>query len=180
MGRLRPQFLQAHGFDKADSLVETGSQNGLAMERCQSLFPELHTIEISQRLHNWAKKRLKKFPHVHCYLGDSRDWLAKILDPDKSTVVWADAHFVAGGKKVDVECPLMDELAVIFAVPWKTPPTILVDDARMFRLWFWRTEKAKAYDRKQWPSIQRITRYCKRHGYGVRQIGDVLVIEKAA
>lgn len=181
MGKLNQHFLTAHGFNRFDVLTETGTQSGQGIARCQHLFKELHTVEIDPTLYAAAKAKLAQYQHVHCHLGTSPSVLRQIIDASKRTLFWLDAHYVATDPSpglVENQCPLLDELAAIFSVAWQTPPTILIDDARMFQEWFWKSNRSQGYDAVQWPKLAEIVAMAASHGYAVRQIDDVLVVEK--
>lgn len=94
--------------------------------------------------------------------------LPAVLDQEKRTTIWCDAHFQ--GTHADEmdpkygQCPLTDELEVILAVPWKVPPIILIDDIHQMASAEWWREYDRNYsgpissalDRSQWPKFQSI------------------------
>lgn len=162
-----------------DMFVETGT--GLAdtlieASRCPG-FRELHSIERDPKLAKSAAKLFKKTPHVHVHQGASVDWLPKILDTSRETTIWLDAHWsggLYGEARPPVECPLLDEIAVIRTLDWETPPILLIDDACMFGDddW-WRTSPyANEFDRSSWPTTEQIA--VTLEGWPIGRIGNVL------
>ena len=182
MGRLSANWLKQHGFANHDTLIETGSKSGTGIKYCGRLFRECHTIELSYVKFRAVKAFLSKYKTVQCHHGDSATEIAKIANPKRKTLFWLDAHFVktdptsAGAED---QCPLMRELAAIFAVPWRTPPTMIVDDAHLFQESYWRLSRSKGYDKKQFPRVAEIEALCASQGFTVRAFEDTLVIEKA-
>jgi len=120
--------------------IETGTQNGKTMRLVCELFKTCHGIEVSPRFYQQASKVQR--PHVRIYLGHSPDVLPNLLEKDRKTVFWLDAHYIGGPQLTEVQCPLMEELKVITGVKWSVKPTILIDDARFFEEGFWKTARA--------------------------------------
>jgi hypothetical protein len=96
----------------------------------------LSSIECVQEYWLAARKRFEKYPNVVVHFGSSPDILPKILVRNLPTTFWLDAHYQGGDVKeqsgMHGQCPLLAELAAIFAKPWKVAPFILIDDAHMF------------------------------------------------
>ncbi len=157
-----------------DVFVETGTERGMSLDRAvKAGFREIHSIEQCERHYKNALNVFRGFSRVHLHLGSSPDVLAKILDPSWDVLFWLDAHYQGGGKdELDAggwECPLLNELRVIAAVPWKTLPTILIDDAKMFFPWEGRIH---GFNREHWPGMDSIEALLPHHVYTLHQ--DIL------
>ena len=114
--------------------VETGTFSGDSIETIQSLFPEIHSVELSQAYYDKAVERFKLHKHINLYQGNSDQWI-KRLHPkiiDQSTLYWLDAHWCVAEETSGVEsqCPLLDELEAINSL--NAQSIILIDDARLF------------------------------------------------
>jgi hypothetical protein len=174
MGRLE-KFRNFHGIDlMSDVFVETGTFRGeTTVAAINAGYPEVHTIDVVEEYSRKVKADYIKDPRLHCHTGTSPDVLPKILDKNKFTTFWLDAHFQAYKENETCEkygeCPVLEELKVIFSIPWVKPPIILVDDARMFD---GPTPKFKADD---WPRREQIEQMLPE-GYKMQTLEDILVI----
>lgn len=64
--------------------------------------------------------------------GDTREHLKSILEQNDNLLFWLDAHWSGGDTYGEEdECPLIEELEIIFDYPDKNH-VILIDDARLF------------------------------------------------
>jgi hypothetical protein len=181
MGRLSANWLKANGFTGKQVFIETGTGSGTGIKYCAPHFGMLHTIELSKEKFMAARRVLRNHPTVKCHLGNSPDVLRSIINPKRETLFWLDSHFVAtdglsaGEEK---QCPVMEELVVIFAAKWRVLPKILIDDARFFSEPFWETERAEPYRKEDWPRLEEIERLANKHGYSVIQYpNDLLLLE---
>lgn len=115
------------------ALVETGTYLGQTVAATKNKFKEVHSIEISEKLYQRAKKVFQKDENVHLYLGDSATTLPQVISRlDQPTLFWLDGHYSGGiTEKGDKETPIMKELEAIFSSPRKGN-VVLVDDARCF------------------------------------------------
>ena len=157
-------------FNCHDVYIETGLGHGQTLvEAIKHGFRELHVIEIDQKLIGMANEKFSRFPRVPLtiHLGSSPDVLPEVIDPERQTLFWLDAHFSAGLYTSDSErdrdqldprwgeCPLMGELEVIVNTPWKVDPLILIDDADCFT-----AEKYEGYcaswHKDQHPTLKQI------------------------
>ncbi len=140
-----------------DVFIETGTYHGKTLQyAAEAEFKELHSIECKEENYLIACDRLKDFDNAKIYHGTSPDILPEIIDGEKETTFWLDAHY-QGGAKDEMhekygECPLLEELKVITSVEWKTTPYILIDDYHCFTGDFW----SDKFDRKQWPTLDQI------------------------
>ena len=115
-----------------NTLVESGTYLGDMVEAMQPLFKNIHSIELSEKLHKKVKKRFNKSIGIHLWLGDSGEVLHEILPKlNAPAIFWLDGHYSGGitalGNK---ECPVIEELNAIFNS--HQPHIILIDDARLF------------------------------------------------
>lgn len=155
-------------FPPADVFIETGFGTGETLERaCLEPYRVLHSIDVNPVAFDQAWKRFwAQGERVRFHVGSSADILPTILDPARSTTFWLDAHYAAGRHTGTLaedrqlaatygECPLLAELRAIVAVPWQTPPIILIDDVWCFQgvvkgTW------AEGIDPAQWPTEAQI------------------------
>jgi hypothetical protein len=115
------------------AFVETGTFKANTAIWASTEFDKVYTIEASEALYNDAKKKNSSIQNIEFLQGNSRDRLAEVVSLLKhdSAIVWLDAHW-SGGETYgqDDECPLLDELDIIFGSG--SDHIILIDDARLF------------------------------------------------
>jgi len=111
-----------------DIFIETGTYKGLTALKMSKDFKMVYTIEKSEMLFNLCQNKLKGIQNVSVIFGDSRRHLDLILEKENNILFWLDAHY-SGGETYgeNDECPLLDELKVIFK--YKKNYVILIDDA---------------------------------------------------
>ncbi len=112
--------------------VETGTYLGHTIFAMESLFKELHTIEIQPDLHARAQNRYSG-DKIHFHLGDSAYRLPRIVkrlhDP---TIFFLDGHWSSGVTgRGDKDCPLYEELDHIVGY-FRHRCIVIIDDARLF------------------------------------------------
>lgn len=96
---------------------------------------------------------------IRLYHGSSPDVLPTMIDPTLKSLVYLDAHFM--GKEHGAadpkygECPLLEELRVVFEQPWAELPTVVIDDAHMF-VRPWSEDLRVRFTEDQWPSTDRV------------------------
>jgi hypothetical protein len=101
-------------------IIETGTSDGHSTCLLAQCFNKVQTIEIVEDTYNIAKDRIKNFPNVIQYLGNSAEVLNNILlEGDNNCMFFLDAHW-------ESYCPLKDELKVIKEKNIK-PPIIIHD-----------------------------------------------------
>lgn len=101
--------------------IETGTDSGYAtIHALLSGFGECHTIDIDPKTVARAKVLFSGFPGITAHEGDSRVVLPRVIDPEKDTTFFLDAH--------GPDTPLADELKIITAAKWKRLPLVMVDD----------------------------------------------------
>jgi hypothetical protein len=114
-------------------MLETGTYLGHMCYSTQDIFSRIATIELDPSLHAAAKKRLSRYPHVECHLGDSGEALPRLLASiHEPCQIWLDAHYSAGRTaKGSVETPISAELDVVLNHQVRNH-VVLIDDARGF------------------------------------------------
>jgi len=123
----------AHAYPQHKVFVETGTLAGDTTNAMISEFNVLHTIELYAPLHAAATKRFANEKRVTCHLGDSADWLPRILtELDESLAIfWLDGHYSGPGTgQANVDSPVAYEIEAILATG--VPHVVLIDDARLF------------------------------------------------
>lgn len=134
--------------------IETGTYLGDSLESAwRAGFNLLHSIEINADNHRRAVERFAGRPNVHLHLGSSPDILGDIIDPSMPTTLWLDAHYQGRDRREQDarrgECPLLEELRVVFSFDWS--PIVLIDDARMFD-----HRRPPGFESSDWPSLAAI------------------------
>lgn len=145
----------------SEVFIETGTFKGTSTwEAIKVGFPTIHTIEVSERLYKAYSPQFAHLPHVYTHLGSSPAVLNQILDRTKSTTIWLDAHFQGYDQDeqdpVIGQCPLTQELQVIFSASWQEELKLIIDDAMFFNGEFWRGPYAHMNDRSQFPTLEQI------------------------
>lgn len=123
---------------------------GDTLRAAAAVYPECMSSEIDSERYFRAIHQFQSFPNVRIYHGNSPDILRHVIDPEVSTVFWLDAHFIMFSdgtpenplaSSVWGQCPILEELRVIHACPWKIKPVVLIDDFVSFerRLHRWPT-----------------------------------------
>lgn len=156
----------------AEVFIETGTCWGAGVAAVAHLFKECHTIEFVQDHYEQSIARIagRGITNITCHLGTSPDVLPLVINPEKKTCFFLDAHYRSLGRfeecPVYGECPLMAELAVIQGTPWKELPVIVIDDAVSFdgsnpglKQW---------YNEAHWPSLDQIRAALPGHDVVVR------------
>lgn len=96
---------------------------------------------------------------IRLYHGSSPDVLPEMIDPSLKTMVYLDGHFMGAecgpADPKYGECPLMEELHVLFDLPWDMYPTIVIDDANMLHR-PWGDDLSSRFDERQWPTVQQV------------------------
>lgn len=120
-----------------DVFIETGTFRGETLfNALRAGFKALYSIEFLEE--NWriATKKFNNEAKVKVLLGSSPDILPTIIDQNRATTFWLDAHFQGGSVSEQDpkygECPLLGELKAIFEFKWEISPWVLIDDAHMF------------------------------------------------
>ena len=148
-----PWELAAHLRQRFDLriFVETGTAHGITTWNCAPDFERLHTVELDLRSYLHAKRKLAPRENVRCYYGKSPNVLPLILPQiDAPAMFWLDAHWSGGGTiRMDIECPLLDELRVIGGL--RGSDVVLIDDARLFT-----NPPPAPHKAEEWPTLAEI------------------------
>ena len=114
-------------------LVETGTYLGEMVEAMRPHFREVYSIELSEDLHERAKKLFAADPHVHLVRGDSADAMPDILAAvSEPCLFWLDGHYSGGiTARGSLDYPIIRELEHISRHGVRRH-VILIDDARLF------------------------------------------------
>jgi hypothetical protein len=138
------------------TFVETGSGHGETVQKAIKIFPEVHTIELADRLYEEVSGKFGN--KAHCHHGPSVEVLRETILPtlgDDPVVYWLDAHYSGGptaGRRE--QCPLLRELGEINQRRGNND-FIIIDDAHVFF-------SPAVYGRinwldvRQWPDIQQV------------------------
>lgn len=130
--------------------VEGGTYMGYTARKMADLFEKVFTIEKSDKIYLFARENLQNVKNVILIKGDTREHFYEILQQNDNILFWLDAHWSGGDTYgVDDECPLIDELRVIFNFPKNY--VIFIDDARLFL-----APPPYPHKYSQWPSIKDI------------------------
>ena len=127
--------------------VEGGTYRGGTARWASERFDRVVTIENSPEMHAIATRNLQGISNVDLRLGDSRQHLTEVCRHGDHVLYWLDAHW-SGGVTYGAgdECPLLDELRIIFAAHQNC--AILIDDARLFL-----APPPRPHQRSQWPTL---------------------------
>lgn len=131
--------------------VEGGTFIGSTAMALSKIFSKVYTIENSDQMFIQASRNIFGIENIKLLKGDTRTHLPKILELEDEILFWLDAHWSGGqtyGEKD--ECPLIDELKIIFKS--NKICAILIDDARLFM-----APPPIPHDEKFWPSIADIS-----------------------
>lgn len=161
----RPGMMTQVDFPAAQVFVETGICQGHTLAEVASahLWRDIYAIELDPVFAQAAMAEHRDHPHVHVIQGSSPDVLPTILDGEKTTVFWLDAHLSPAEGQWDAsfldhygQCPLLAELQAIFAVTWRVPPIIFIDDVPFFCAPQYEYTIAEGLDRSQFPTREQI------------------------
>jgi len=162
------QYAKRHSID---TLVETGTFDGMTCYMLKDRFHKIYSIELSPGYYQLAKKRLSKFENISLFYGDSSEVLPRILSGvDSRCLFWLDTHWshhdTARGK---IDCPMKEELLCILEHP-VGDHIILIDDAGL------------CTHENGWPSIKELQDLVgeKRPDLAFEVRDDVIRIHKKA
>lgn len=113
--------------------VETGTFLGDTTEVASQIFPEVHTIELSQELCQKANQRFLWLDHVFVHKGDSRKVLPKLLPSFKEPILfYLDGHYSGHPTAhCGINTPILEELSAIDAAHLDQS-IILINNMRLF------------------------------------------------
>ena len=152
-----------------NTLIETGTCGGEMLYATRKIFKEIHSIELSEFLYKFAKKRLAKYKHISLYQGNSSEVLPKLLiNIRQPCLFWLDAHYSGGlTTRGDQETPIMKELVAIFNHPIDKH-VVLIDDAYLFT------------GEKDYPKLEEVKKFIstKRNDLTLSIKSDIIRIHK--
>lgn len=139
-----------------DVFIETGTGWMGSLNRAvEKPFKLIYSCDTYEKYVIDARNKFANDPRVHVYHGHSPEVLQDMINEDRATTFWLDAHFMLGNRVEqykDIECPLIPELETIWSYSWDTLPIIVIDDADAFipgRL-------PGGFDKDKWPNINNI------------------------
>lgn len=134
-----------------DVAVEGGTYLGGTAKELRKVFDKVYTIEKSKKMFVQAERNLSNSKNIYLLEGDTRTHLPGILASEDSILFWLDAHWSGGNTYGESdECPLIDELKLIFESKKKC--AILIDDARLFM-----APPPLPHNEGVWPSVKDIS-----------------------
>ncbi len=151
------------------SFIETGTAEGFMVSHILDTFDMITTIELSGQLYLNAQDRFKAWPNVNCVLGDSADWLPKLVPMYEFPILfWLDGHYSGGNTaRGNIDTPIRAELEAAVKAPKGS--VILIDDARLFGGMDDHTEEFKDYP--HWREVQEIA---KENDFNFRIADDIM------
>ena len=106
-----------------DAIVETGTYRGESTIYFAATGCPVYSSEVNPRYLGYARMRLRSRSNVHILLGDSRQFLRRLIEdprvPKDKVFFYLDAHW-------HDDLPLREEVELIFR-NWKRP-VVMVDD----------------------------------------------------
>jgi hypothetical protein len=138
---------------KLKIFIEGGTYFGGTAKEMAQYFEHVYTIEKSKKMYLLAQNNLRKCKNVTLLKGDTREYLNEIIDKNDNLLFWLDAHWSGGDTYgADDECPLMEELEIIFKSNKNF--IILIDDARLFL-----SPPPLPHKLHEWPTYNDIIRF---------------------
>ena len=171
MTRLTPLWQQSiHGVPIIrDVFIETGTKAGDTLWEAKDLYPDCRSIEIDPQVYARCVERFIGCHNVQLYRNDSRKVLSWLLNTNRPTTFYLDAHCEGAPSTVnaDTECPLLDELRIITAAPWRVRPLVLIDDMNMMHDDYWNDPATNhgLFTRDHWPTFEEIEGIMKDYQY---------------
>jgi hypothetical protein len=139
-------------------LIETGTYAGDSLIAAAGKgFRRMISIELCPEYHYKTARRLTDLGiEADLRLGSSPDILPEVIDRSEPTLFWLDAHFQGEHQhEIDPahgECPVLEELRIIFSAGWSVAPYVLIDDAAEFIP----LAHNPLLDPDQWPTLDMI------------------------
>jgi hypothetical protein len=114
-----------HAEFQFERFVETGTYHGFTTKWFAKTFPdkEIHTVESNKLSYDAAQRQLKEHTNIVSYFGDSPVVLKEILQTNKKTFFYLDAHWAEAW-------PLRQELEEIAGL-CKDNCCIMIDDFKV-------------------------------------------------
>lgn len=115
--------------------IETGTYLGDMVQAVCGIFDQIYSIELSEELYSYAKRKFARTDNVAILHGDSGEILGQLLKTiDQPCLFWLDGHYSSGlpSAKGSTETPISAELTHISQHVLVQQHVILIDDARLF------------------------------------------------
>lgn len=133
------------------TVIEGGTYQGGTAKKLSKEFKNVYTIEKSDVMFEKAKQNMGSIQNITQLRGDTRDHLLSLASQNDNILFWLDAHWSGGDTYGEQdECPLLQELEIIFSSPMKNY-AILIDDARLFL-----APPPLPHKVKNWPAIKQV------------------------
>jgi hypothetical protein len=116
------------------TFIETGTFMGDTIASLRQDFRQLISVELSEDLHEKARRRFASCSNVELVKGDSASQLARALDGcgDSGSFIWLDAHYSGSGTAKGAQnTPILEEIESILRYG-SGRDVILIDDLRLF------------------------------------------------
>jgi len=127
--------------------VETGTWHGDTARALLNIFPEVVSIELSDRLYLLAQKKFNNVPGIHLLHGHSVRHLSNLGAQQIPTLYFLDAHWSAGDTEGEgEECPVLNEIRAIGG--GHRFDCLIIDDARYFL-----ASPPPPHNPAKWPTI---------------------------
>ncbi len=116
---------------KTNHYIETGTYLGEGIKQVLHSYPNIHSIELSEKWYQYNLEQFKNYPHIHMYHGDSKKILPSLLETIHEPVtIYLDAHYSGGTTTFgEEETPLLHELKIL--KNRKYDDIIIIDDCRL-------------------------------------------------
>jgi hypothetical protein len=176
------KFWKPNDWPVTEVWIETGTYHGESdIVALDYGYPIIKSVEINPSFVAVASKNINLYRNkigsksvVELQQGSSPDVLRRIINRDKSTTFWLDAHWSHYGSPGSLdetygECPLIEELKSILSQPWRVPFYVAIDDSFHFNPINWSGDAvdrdgksvAEYFDpsrwiQEQWPMIDDI------------------------
>lgn len=133
------------------TVVEGGTYQGGTAKKLSKEFQKVYTIEKSDLMFEKAKENIGSIRNITQLRGDTREHLPSLASQNDNILFWLDAHWSGGDTYGEQdECPLLQELEIIFSSPMKNY-AILIDDARLFL-----APPQLPHKVENWPTIKQV------------------------
>jgi hypothetical protein len=116
------------------TFIETGTFKGDTIASLRQDFDKLISIELSEDLHEQARRRFAACPNVIVIKGDSASQLPRALGEcdGSGALIWLDAHYSGGGTAKGAQnTPIIQEVESIHRCG-SGRDVIVIDDLRLF------------------------------------------------
>jgi hypothetical protein len=129
----RKQVLKIAKRYNCEIFVETGTFYGQMVEAVRKSFSSVLSVELSETLYKYNKKKFLNCSNVQLFWGDSQVCMGEMLSRVSGrTIFWLDGHYSGPGTaRGTIDCPLLAELNAICKHN-RNDHCILIDDARFF------------------------------------------------